>query len=540
MTPTTKKILKWTGITVGAIVILLIAAGIYIYTLIPPAIGTPVVLNRSLFAKPDRPYPMEGKYIYKSATELAAMIRHGEATSFDVVTEYINNIKNNNYKYNAIIWLREKEALEEAKKADEMVMKGDTFKTLLGVPVTIKEHFWVTGSPSTLNAKMFGFTAPRDAAIVKQIKREGAVILGTTNVPFMLSDYQTAGEVYPTGNNPFDTTRTPGGSTGGGAAAVAAGFTTLELGSDLGGSVRLPAGFCGVYGLKSSFNTLNILDGSSPDTVNVFNRFSMACPGPLARTPEDLELFWNVLKDADSDNHFSKKTDWKPASGKSLDAYRIAWIDEWVDGKDTVKISSVVKEKINAFVDSLNAHQAKLTKTAPGNHSELKRQFLAEFGSMMSENQPWALRQLIKMDMGKLNPGGPEFEAFDESMDDASDARWQKVEADAKNLQDKWAAFFKNYDLMICPLSYGPAFKKCVPGTPIEYDGTTIAYLNYVPYSYIFNPINLPALVIPMGLTKEGLPVSIQVVGPLYSEPELLYFAKLVKPFTPGFVKPGT
>src|ERR1043165_8290479 len=216
MAPTTKKVLKWTGIIIGIPVLLLLIVGLYLFSTLPKPIGGPIALQKELFQKPEKPFPVTGKFTYKSAVELATMIRNHEATSVEIVTDFVNNIKNNNYKYNAFIYLREKEALEDAKNADELIAAGDTSKPLLGVPICIKEHYWVTGSPSTVNAKMFGFIAPRDAAIVQQIKNSGAVILGTTNVPFMLGDWQTQGEIYPTASNPYDTTRTPGGSTGGG------------------------------------------------------------------------------------------------------------------------------------------------------------------------------------------------------------------------------------------------------------------------------------------------------------------------------------
>lgn len=538
MKSSTKKFFKWTGIIIGTLLLILIAFGAYVYSIIPPNQGKPIVLNEELFTKPQTPSPMEGKYIYKSATELAAMIRSHEASSEEIVTEFLNNIKNNNYKYNAIVWLRESEALAEAQLADIAVAKGDTLKPLLGVPITIKEHIWVKGSPSTMNAKMFGFTAPRNAAIVEQLKNAGAIILGTTNVPFMLSDYQTQGEVYPTASNPYDTTCTPGGSTGGGAAALAAGFTTLELGSDLGGSVREPAALCGLYGLKSTFNSLNIIDGTSPDTITPYTRFSMACLGPLARTPEDLFLMWNVLKDAKTDNHFMKKIEWKPASDKNVNQYKIAWMDEWPTNNGTVKISADVKQKLNMLIDSLKNNGALIEKKCPDTYNEMAKMFLANFGCMMSENQPWLLRKLIKMDMKKLTTGNADAESFNESMDDASVERWEKVQADTKQLADKWDSFFKQYDFFICPVTYGPAFKKCPQGSPINYNGTTVSYMNYVPYTYIFNPTGLPSLIVPMGLSKEGLPIGLQIVGTHYAEPELLHFAKLLKPLTPGFIRP--
>ena len=538
MNSRTKKILKWTGILFGSLVMLAVAFGLYLNSIIPKFRGVPVVLQKELFEKPLQPFPMEGKFIFKSATELSTIIRHHEATSVEIVTEFLNNIKNNNHKYNALIWLREKEALKDAQRADEAVAKGDTTKLLLGVPVTIKEHIWVKGSPSTMNAKIFGFTAPRNAAVVDQIINAGAVILGTTNVPFMLSDYQTHGEVYPPASNPYDTSLTPGGSTGGGAAALAAGFTSLELGSDLGGSVRIPSAFCGLYGLKSTFNSLNLIDGTSPDTASQYTRFALACLGPLARTPEDLELFWNVLKDAKIDEHLMQKIDWKPASDKTLSQYKIAWMDEWKTNDGTTKISNDVKQKLQMLLDSLRNNGTALEKKAPNIYNEMRQSFLATFGCMMSENQPRLLRMLIKMDMQKINTGSADYAAFGQSMDDASDERWKKIQDDSKKLSDTWVAFFKQYNFFICPLTYGPAFKKCATGSRIIYDGNTIPYMDYFPHSPIINPTGLPALMIPMGLSKEGLPIGIQIVGPHYSEPELLHMAKLLEPLTPKFQKP--
>lgn len=540
MSPKTKKILKGFGVVFGVIFVLVVAFGVYVYSIIPPAVGKPIVLQKELFAKPSHDFPMAGKYIYKSATELAVMIRRREATSTEIVTEFFANIKNNNYKYNALIWLREQEALAEAKQADEAVANGDTTKPLLGVPVTIKEMFWVKGSPSTMNAKMFGFTAPRDGTVVQQIKNAGAIILGTTNVPFMLSDFQTQGEVYPTGNNPYDTTRTPGGSTGGGAAALAAGFTALELGSDLGGSIRVPAAFCGLWALKPTVGVVNITQGTSPDTTTKFTRLALASPGPLARTPEDLELMWNVIRNTKIDERFQHKIEWQPASNKSLHQYTIAWIDEWPREGESVKVGGEVKDKLNALLTALQQQGIPAEKTAPDiAYNDLVKMFLASFGYMMGEGQPWLLRKFMQMGMQNMSDGTANFAAFDESIMDASDAGWNKVQADRNTLIQKWEDFFKQHDFFICPITYGAAFKKCKTGSPIQAeDGQIVNYMSYVPYAYILNATGHPGLIIPMGLNQQGLPIALQIIGPNYSEPELLHFAKLLKPLIPGFIKP--
>ena len=540
MKPRVKSILKWIGIVLSAIILITIAFGLYVKSILPKFDSRPVVLQKELFQKPAQLFPMEGKFIYRSATELAAMIRAKQASSVEIVTEFLNNIKNNNYKYNALIFIREQEALEEARRADEAVAKGDTVnKPLLGVPVTIKEMFWVKGSPSTWNAKMYGFTAPRNAEVVKQIKNGGAIILGTTNQPFMLADYQTKGEVYPTANNPFDTTRTPGGSTGGGAAALAAGFTTLELGSDLGGSIRQPAVFCGLWSLKPTYGTVNVTDGTSPDSAYVYTRLAMESAGPLARTPDDLKLMWEVIRNTKIDPRFQKPIEWKPSLEKSLDQYKMAWTDEWKLKGEVVKVSSDTKRKLNTFIDLLKQHNVVVEKNAPDIYSELHKMFLSTFASMMGENQPWLMRKFIQMEYEKADDGSGNYEPFTTAIMDASDESWNKIQAEREILIAKWEDFFKQYDFFICPVTYDAAFKKGESWKPIKADdGTSLPYMNYVGYAFVINATGHPAITVPLGLNKQGLPMGIQIVGRYYSDLELLHLSKLLEPLTPKFQQP--
>ncbi len=539
MRPKLKKVLKYTGVSVGILLLLSAGLGIYINSIIPKPIGKPIILQ-DLFTKPATSKAFEGKYIYLPATDLARRIRNREISAEAVVKECIANIKANNWKYNALIWLREEDALREARLADEAVAKGDTTgKPLLGVPITIKEMFWVAGSPSTMNAAMYGFIAPRNAVVVNHLQDAGAVILGTTNVPYMLSDYQTQGEVYPAGNNPYDTSRTPGGSTGGGAAALAAGFSALELGSDLGGSIRIPAAFCGLYGLKPTYGVVNITEGVGPDTVTKFTRMALASAGPLARSAEDLELVWEVLKHTKPDVRFQQPVNWKPTPAKTLKEYRIAWMDEWKHGNNVVHVGADVKTKLGALVDSLQGRVGVLKREAPDNYDAMARSFFGSFGAMMSEGQPWLLRKFIGMDFKKWDNGDGNIDALFESLSENGDEHWQQLQTDRKKLIATWEAFFTQYDVFICPITYGPAIKKCPQGSALQGDHALMPYADYFPYANIFNATGHPCIVVPMGLNKDGLPVGIQVVGPYYSESMLIQFARLLAPYTPGFVKPA-
>lgn len=492
-----------------------------------------------LFKKPGKKNPVEGKYIFKPATELALLIRTGKATSVEIVREFINHIKNNNYKYNSIVWLREEEALEEARKADERVSDGRNLPPLLGVPVTVKEEFWVKGSPVTLNSKMNEkFIAPEDGPVVKQLKQAGAIIIGKTNIPTLLMDMQVQGEIYPAGNNPYDTTRTPGGSTGGGASALAAGFTSIEVGSDLGGSIRVPASFCGLYGLKTTFGSVNVTEGDGADTISIRKRFALNTAGPLARTPEDLELAWQVLKDTKPDNRFQRPIEWKKPVGKKFSDYKIAWTDDWKTATRLIKVGIDVKEKIRLLVDSLNRNGVVIKKYAPDTYDEMMKSYFTCLALLAGEGKSAEIRQIINKDLSIWDDGSGILDPFYSTMNNPNDSVWAKWQQQNNKLKAKWDLFFSKFDFLICPITYGPAFKKCKKGSAIIEDGETIPYFRYYPYSTILNPIECPAITIPLGLNKNGLPIAVQIIGPKFSEPELLYFAKLIKPLVPGFVRP--
>ena len=237
---------------------------------------------------------------YTTATELARRIRDREVSSTEVTEAFLARIAAHNDKLNAIVHLLERDAGSRAKEADEALARGQIWGALHGVPVTIKEAFWIANTPSTLNTKrMKDFIAPEDGVLVRRIKSSGAVILGKTNVPANLQGYQVQGDIYPEGKNPHRVECSPGGSSGGGAAAVAAGLTALELGADGGGSLRVPAHFCGVFCLKPTDKTIPRY-GMVPLPKKARGWLvNMAQPGPLCRSIDDLELLWKIIRGPD-------------------------------------------------------------------------------------------------------------------------------------------------------------------------------------------------------------------------------------------------
>jgi amidase len=536
MAPTAKKILKWIGITIGSILLIGAALAFYVWKSIPKPMGNPPVLQSELFKKPDTPLPVEGKYIFKSATELAALIRNKQATSADIVREHLNYIKNNNYKTNAFVWLFEQEAMDAAREADAKVARGEPLGTLHGVPVSIKEQFWVKGKPCTWNAENFqGFIAPRNAAVVDAWVNEGAIILGTTNVPRNLFDLQTLGDIYPEGSNPYDTSRTPGGSTGGGAAAVASGFSPLGLGGDMGGSIRVPSAFCGIYGLKTTEGSMGKKYGSSPDTTGGNPKFlNLAVAGPMARTLDDLELSWNAMI-----KPWYNANSWLPVDeSKPLRQYTVAYFDEWHFGNDKIPISNTIKRKLQTLVDSLKNNGVMMVNTQPEIFVEMRQMHMLLTAYMAFGKLPWVIRQFVKREFEKGPMPKVDMSEGIARIGDLDEDKYDNILMRRDTLRAAMERFFKTYDFLILPITPTPAFKKNPTRQPMTVDGDSLSYWDHFHYTMCFNATGHPALTVPLGLNEEGLPIAVQVVGPMFSEKQLIHFAKLIRNLHTEYVQP--
>ncbi len=251
------------------------------------------------------PYPVtesltREELVFLTASELAERIRGKKITSEDVVKAYIEQIATYNLKINAIVTLNEESAIQRAKKADAALENGEIWGPLHGVPITIKDNLAVKGVKTTCGYEpLADFVSDKSAAVVKRLNDAGAIILGITNMPALGLDAQTFNDLYGTTNNPWDLTKTPGGSSGGCAAAVAAGFTPLSIGNDIGGSIRVPAAFSGVYGLKPTDHLVSKA-GLLPPPEDYRSLRHLLSIGPLTRSVEDLRLALSIIGGADN------------------------------------------------------------------------------------------------------------------------------------------------------------------------------------------------------------------------------------------------
>src|SRR5215217_2964165 len=290
--------------------------------------------------------------LFQSATDAAQTLRRKEVSSRELTAMLLKRIEAANPTLNAVVELRREAALQEADAADEATARGDGAGPLHGVPMTIKDAFNVAGLHTTWGNPAFkDFVADSDATVAKRLKRARAIIVGKTNVAFMLGDFgQTANEIYGVTNNPWDTTRTPGGSSGGSAAALSAGMTFLEYGSDLVGSIRIPASFCGVYGLKPSVGIVPLTGFQPPGPpAGSSDMMYMSAVGPLGRSPRDLRTALSVT--GGPENQAAKAYSWalSPPRHTRLEDFRVGVV---LDHEQS-PVSNEVAGPISNAVDTL-------------------------------------------------------------------------------------------------------------------------------------------------------------------------------------------
>ena len=472
-----------------------------------------------------------------SATELARQIRDGQTTSTEVLHAHLDRINELNESLNAVVLLLESQALAAAQQLDREAAAGHFRGPLHGVPMTVKEQFWLKGQRSTLNSELLkDWVAPEDSLSVSRLREAGAVIMGKTNVPLNLSDYQVHGELFSEGKNPYNPDCTPGGSSGGAAAAVASGMSALELGSDFGGSIRIPANFCGLYGLKPTERTIPT-HGMGPVPQGQRGYIShMVVAGPLARTPEDLETAWRILRGSDEDERTVPRIEWHNGGARSLAEYRIAWVDQWPGHPTGQEVRSVIAQ----FVNRLTERGARPVNASPP--SDLHRRSLALyvrlFPQVIAQDVSPSVRDSIKEELsqGWLHGLTGFHEEYDKGFE-IGFSNYAETLTMRSALIGDWERYFNSHDLLICPMSYGPAYRRCKIGSSLPGDVGSMPYVDYAwPFVACFNATGHPAINIPLGLGDDGLPIGVQVVGPYWSEPDLIEFAKLAARITPGFV----
>ena len=425
-------------------------------------------------------------------------------------------------------------ALEAARRADEARAAGER-GALLGLPMTLKESTLVAGLPQSAGIEpLKDYRPTQDGPVARSVFAAGACLLGKTNIPVALSDWQADSPVYGRTNNPWDLTRTPGGSTGGGSAALAAGMTPLEIGSDIGGSIRVPAAYCGVYGHRPSETAIPragsfpFADAPNPGVV-------MAVQGPLARSADDLELLFDVVTGPVDGEDVAWRLELPSARHESLADFRVAVMPPL----DVVQPSSAMRAKVDELAAFMSDTGAKVDEAMPAIDQEgYLRDYvtaliaITSLGQSREEREEQAAALVASGDrLGGLMAKGMTLDLAD----------YIPLLARREAARGAWRAFFEDWDVLICPSALDAAFTHQTGDqrerTLTVDDRTVPAMLNIVyPMWAIF--AGQPSTAFPAGLNAAGLPLGLEAIGPYLEDRTTLRFAQLLEREWRGFEPP--
>jgi amidase len=473
---------------------------------------------------------------FRTATELADALQRRAIGSRELLQHYLERIAVLNPRLNAVVTIDAERALDAAAAADEAASRGETLGPLHGLPITVKDSIETAGLRTTCGAPELADHVPaRDAVAVARLRAAGAVVFGKTNTPTFAGDVQTFNPVFGTTNNPWDTSRSPGGSSGGPAAAVAAGLTGLDLGSDLGGSIRMPAGYCGVYGLRPTYGIVPPR-GHIPPAPGVLAGLDMATVGPLARGADDLDLALDVLAGPDAEQATAWRLQLPPPRAARMADYRVAaWFDDAYCPIDTEVIGLV-----SAAVDALRAEGVKVAEDArPVELKESARLFQRLAQPALAQAMPQEeYDELVELAAsGVSSPRARWARDVTQRARDWNDAHERRLELGAR-----WAELFRDHDVLVCPVTPTAAIPH--DHTPdadartITVNGAQRTYWSQVRWTHMFSIVGLPVATVPIGRTRAGLPVGLQVAGPYLEDRTAVDVARRIGDLLGGYTPP--
>lgn len=455
---------------------------------------------------------------FDSASEIAAKIANKEISAKEMLEHYLSRVDRYNKDLNAVVVDVRERARKHAQAMDERLAQGSTKGRFFGVPTTVKESYNLVGEKTTWgNPAWQDNVATEDAEAVRRLAGEGTNVFGKTNIPISLADFQSYNEVYGTTNNPYDLTRGPGGSSGGSAAALAAGLTGLEIGSDIGGSIRNPAHFCGVFGHKPTYNMLQMKGHSGPGKTRASSDISVI--GPLARSAKDLDSALRILAGPDEIAARGLKLELPEWLGRKLSDLRVAvWAND-----EHAPVAQEVAARVTNVAQALRDGGASINDEArPGfrashSHDTYQNLLQATMSSRMPEDQYESLKtHVADLDPNDQSDGAKVMRAQVSSFKD-----WGAANELRHQLRWSWHEFFNDYDILLTPVMATAAFEhdhRKFGERTIMVDNTERPYFEQVFWAGLTGVAYLPSTVIPTGLNEQGLPIGVQIVGPEYSD----------------------
>ena len=477
---------------------------------------------------------------FATATELVEALCDRTISSRELLDHLLARVDQDNARLNAIVGLDVDRAETAAKLADDATANGRATGPLHGLPMTVKDVWETEGLVTTSGAtELKDYRPQTDALAVARLRQAGAIIFGKTNTPLYAGDFQTFNDLYGITNNPWDITRTAGGSSGGSAVAVAAGLTPLEMGSDIGGSIRNPAHFNGVYGMKPSWGLVPNR-GHIPGPPGSLVETDVNCGGPIARSIDDLRTALGVIAGPVPEEAVGWRLELD--AGPAVDdvrGLRVATV--FHEGADLVPIASDVRTNLDGFAGRLTDAGAQVGAVSmPVSLADGLRTWqqlvLPIMGIAMSDDDFASFAQLEAV------PG-------DDPLLDAGRAMASRYRtwAVANGLRQRqralWSTFFEDYDVVLAPVMPTAAFahdtERSIMERVLDVDGTDVSHALAMAWCGAIGAMLLPVVTLPTGPTADGLPVGVQVIGPYLSDLRLLALAETIDTAAgPGFIRP--
>lgn len=462
------------------------------------------------------------------ARALARRIRNKAITAEAALEYFIDRVERLDGPLNAVVVRRFDLARERARQADRALARGEDWGPLHGVPMTVKETYEITGWPTTAGVEgLRHHVSETTSRAVQRLLDAGVVIFGKTNVPAYAGDLQSYNDIYGTTNNPWNTDLTPGGSSGGAAVALAAGFSPLELGSDIGGSIRTPSAFCGVCGLKPSYGLISTR-GHVPGPPGALARRDLSVAGPMALNVGDLELALEVLAAPEREEAPAWRLELPPSRHQDLEAFRVAaWLDD-----PRCPVDDTLKAALDRLVADLGEAGVAVDPAARPEGVTLEDAYDVYYqllAGTMGVGLPDDLYQRMVESAAAAPADDTGYQTRFARGATQSHADWLRADERRQGLRRAWDHFFHDYDVLLCPVVQTLPFPhQHTPGPDarvLSVNGADQPYMDILVWAGLAGGVYLPAATLPIGLSADGLPLAVQIIGPYLEDRTVLAFA---------------
>ncbi len=452
-----------------------------------------------------------------SAAEMAEQVRTKKVSPVELVEAHLARIARLQPKLNAFVTVDAERALEAARAAEAQVSRGGELGPLHGVPISIKSSIEVAGLSYEAGTKLrAGCKGAADAPLVQRLKAAGAIVLGVTNTPEVLMAWETDNLLYGRTNSPWDLERTPGGSSGGEAAAIASGCSAAGIGSDGGGSIRVPAHFSGICGLKPTPGRISIA-GHFPPSGGPFTRLGVV--GPMARTVADLQLMFQATAGPDAADIASAPVPLRPVSDAEARKLRIGFFED--DGRTPV--TPETRAAVCAAAETLKRQGYEVVPFRPEGLEEARQLWWTFFGVAGG----MLLGPMLAGHEAELSPILTEFRGWVAAEPPLTDGQLLTAWLESDQVRAHILSQMERYPILLCPVCAVPAFRHREREWAVN--GTTVRYLDAMSYSAWFNLLGFPGAAVPVGKSPEGLPIGVQIVGRAWEEESVLAVAAAVE-----------